>query len=997
MPVNSKIQIRKGTTSDWNSANPVLASGEPGYDTTNGGLKIGNGSLSWNQLNYIGVLGTGTSNFIAKFTANQNLGNSLIFDNGTNVGIGTAAPSTKLDVSGVVTATGGNSTNWNTSFGWGNHASAGYQSASTSLTTSTNFGGDVSGAYNNIVVADDSHNHIISNVDGLQTALDLKAPLSSPTLTGTPSAPTATGGTNTTQIATTAFVRTEISSLVDAAPGTLDTLNELAAALGDDPNFATTVTNSIATKANTNQTMFIGTTAVVINRASASLSLAGVSIDGNAGTATTSTTITASGGLTTQQGTGTVGYVSPIVNGTTGLFPGANNANSVLTLNRHPGNYYSQLGFSSNNNLYYRAFNNVAIDTTTAWQTLWTSSSLTNLNQLTNGPGYTTNVGTVTSVAALTLTTTGTDVSSTVASGTTTPIITLNIPTASASNRGALSSADWTTFSNKQNALTNPVTGTGTNNYISKWTGTTTQGNSIISDDGTTSTIGTVGGTRIRIEGIGGANAVSEYYSTESNPRWQIGRDLIAGGLAGIGFATSSTIAANGAAVGLAANKELGLYSSNGSSLVERVRITTAGNVGIGMDNPSERIHVSGAQTTIRLNNSLSYDTQLRLTDTASDWSVGINQGNTLGSGVFSIRSLTAGATRLVINTSGNVGIGTTAPITKLDIKVPHAEAYGTLHDVINLNAYFPGYSENSQRAGIQAGVPNLNNTTYGWIGLATNGADGYNTRMVVNANGNVGIGTITPGEKLDVNGNIRLAANGKIYFGVTGTNTQILDDSGSNRTVLIARGNVFDILNAAGNTFSTTLRTGVIAGGTAATNSLVLKSTTGVGTTDYISLAVGNNGSTEAVRVINNGNIGIGTSTPTYKLQVNGSFAASTKSFRIDHPSKKDYSLEYGSLESPYHGVRLTGRGKVIKGTGVVSVPPYLKDLIHDDDTLNIQITNIKHGKIIYVDEIDLNNDRFTVKVDRAKTVGDLEFFWVFTGVRKDVPNLVVEKPKGV
>jgi hypothetical protein len=69
------------------------------------------------------------------------------------------------------------------------------------------------------------------------------------------------------------------------------------------------------------------------------------------------------------------------------------------------------------------------------------------------------NVGTVTSVAALTLGTSGTDLSSTVANGTTTPVITLNVPTASASNRGALSSADWSTFNGKQNALTLTTTG----------------------------------------------------------------------------------------------------------------------------------------------------------------------------------------------------------------------------------------------------------------------------------------------------------------------------------------------------------------------------------------------------------------------------------------------------------------------------------------------------------------------------------------------------------
>ena len=157
-----------------------------------------------------------------------------------------------------------------------------------------------------------------------------------------------------------------------------------------------------------------------------------------------------------------------------------------------------------------------------------------------------------------------------------------------------------------------------------------------------------------------------------------------------------------------------------------------------------------------------------------------------------------------------------------------------------------------------------------------------------------------------------------------------------------------------------------------------------------------GGNGSTTIGIVINSSqNVGIGTESPTYKLQVNGSFGATTKSFRIDHPSRPNYTLEYGSLESPYHGVRLTGRGRVIKGSGVVSLPYYLKDLIHDDETINIQITNIKHGKTIYVDEIDLNNDQFTVRVDRAKTLGELEFFWTFTGTRKDVDKLVVEAEK--
>jgi hypothetical protein len=81
-----------------------------------------------------------------------------------------------------------------------------------------------------------------------QTALDLKAPLASPALTGTPTAPTATVGTNTTQVATTAFVGSAVAALIDAAPETLNTLNELAAAISDDANFATTLTTSVGTK-----------------------------------------------------------------------------------------------------------------------------------------------------------------------------------------------------------------------------------------------------------------------------------------------------------------------------------------------------------------------------------------------------------------------------------------------------------------------------------------------------------------------------------------------------------------------------------------------------------------------------------------------------------------------------------------------------------------------------------------------------------------------------
>jgi uncharacterized protein (DUF4213/DUF364 family) len=89
--------------------------------------------------------------------------------------------------------------------------------------------------------------------DALTSATDVllavKANLASPALTGTPTAPTATPGTDTTQLATTAFTRAEVAAIVAAAPSTLDTLNELAAALGNDPNFAATLTTALGLKA----------------------------------------------------------------------------------------------------------------------------------------------------------------------------------------------------------------------------------------------------------------------------------------------------------------------------------------------------------------------------------------------------------------------------------------------------------------------------------------------------------------------------------------------------------------------------------------------------------------------------------------------------------------------------------------------------------------------------------------------------------------------------
>jgi hypothetical protein len=90
----------------------------------------------------------------------------------------------------------------------------------------------------------------------------LKAPLASPALTGVPTAPTAAAATNTTQIATTAYVRAEVAALVNSAGATLDTLGEIATALGNDANLSTTLTTAIGLKAPIASPTFTGTVTI---------------------------------------------------------------------------------------------------------------------------------------------------------------------------------------------------------------------------------------------------------------------------------------------------------------------------------------------------------------------------------------------------------------------------------------------------------------------------------------------------------------------------------------------------------------------------------------------------------------------------------------------------------------------------------------------------------------------------------------------------------------
>ena len=437
--------------------------------------------------------------------------------------------------------------------------------------------------------------------------------------------------------------------------------------------------------------------------------------------------------------------------------------------------------------------------------------------------------GTVTSVG-LSSATSGVTIGSTPV--TTSGTITLAIATASGSQNGLLSSTDWTTFNSKQNALTNPVTGTGTTNYLPKFTGTSTIGNSQIFDNGTNVGINT--NTPLSTNLIGALTIVKSYssdtpasttaqtYYTNQSGLYLFGRNS---GFTIIGanneenqiiFANTSTVAFASINTGTGSNSVGGdMYFKVGSN-TERMRIFSDGNVGIntGTTNAGYKLDVNGTgrfSSSVTAGGNFIFDTNDRgITSNTSDGSDnkfvficaggargsdrggGINLfGNESGgtgrvdiiagnvSGGF-INLQTSGINRLIVTDGGNVGIGTSSPDVFGRFYTQTLGISSSGSTAIQINGGSGGYGQiDFGAAGVRtAGISaSANETQWGSVTtipaiIYTNGSE----RMRITSGGNVLIGTTTDnGAKLQVNGSLT-ATNYVSNTGSTNTPSYVLN-----------------------------------------------------------------------------------------------------------------------------------------------------------------------------------------------------------------------------
>jgi len=360
----------------------------------------------------------------------------------------------------------------------------------------------------------------------------------------------------------------------------------------------------------------------------------------------------------------------------------------------------------------------------------------------------------------------------------------LSLGLASTSTNGALSSTDWNTFNNKQNALTNPITGTGVSGQVSFWNGTNSQtGDSGLVWDNTNKRlgIGTSSPTqKLHVSGSGstvislveqtsnGFRAIAFYTANTSGgtpTSLQLGTYADGG--------DSQQIIATGELKLRSGTSQPLIFSTNGNT--ERMRITSAGNVGIGTTSPSQKLDVNG---TGRIRNGVS------LADTSGNVQIGtttdagfrldvngtarvqgnlnVSTGGITLTGAQTIQTSTgnltlatgAGNGNIILSPhgTGNVGIGTSSPTNNVGwttLSLNSGTNGGLLELLKNETRTFLMFNPSGTSDTL------LLATTGNGLRFSTNNTE----RLRITSTGNVGIGTTSPDANLTVNGAASFAA----------------------------------------------------------------------------------------------------------------------------------------------------------------------------------------------------------------------------------------------
>ena len=324
----------------------------------------------------------------------------------------------------------------------------------------------------------------------------------------------------------------------------------------------------------------------------------------------------------------------------------------------------------------------------------------------------------------------------------------------------------------------------------------------------------------------------------------------------------------------------------------------------------------------------------------------------------------------------------------------------------LSLGANTTGCNNNAQGYySLRGNTTGKNNFASGYQALycnttgSDNFAQGYRS-LYCNLSGlyNVAIGTQSMYYNSTGSNNIAIGANALFYNSTgyanfaAGCNTLYNNTTGSNNVAIgtcALYANITGINNIAigfcsGAQITTGSNNVIIGGYSASTGPMTVTSS------NTIVLSDGAGNVRQFIDSSGNVGIGLGTSIPNYKLHVAGSFAATSKSFLIDHPTKFGMKLRYGSLESPYHGVRLTGQSVIVGKSCKVELPEYIKGLCKQEGS-QVQITNIKHGKILWVDDIVINENYFIIGSDNNDEI-EYHFYWSFTAIRKDIDDMIVE-----